>query len=197
MYRVNHSASWQPLLRAITVISSVAVLATGVTFAALQSQNATLTGNSIQTATADLKIGTSATSFGTTRSGFSFGGVIPGGTAAPADGNSFWLKNAGTPTLALKIAISSTPTNTGNVDLGKVNLVLTRVDVPGAAAQRIPISALVSAYGTGGVAVAETLSGTTVGQYKAQVEMAADAFTGQSADIGGIDIVFSGSAVTQ
>jgi hypothetical protein len=193
MKRANLQRSIQPLLRAITVISSVAVLATGVTFAALQSQNATLTGNSISTATADLRIGTSATTFSPSRTGFSFGNVIPGGPAAPVDGNIFYLKNYGTPTLALKVAVPTAPANTSGVDLKKVYVVLTRVDTT--ASQKLPLDSLVTA--SGGTALTDTLAGVTVAQYKVQIQMDADAFTGQSADITGIDLVFSGSAVTQ
>ena len=49
--------------RAVGVISAVVVLMTGVTYAALQSPQATLTNSTISSATADLRIGTSATSF--------------------------------------------------------------------------------------------------------------------------------------
>lgn len=189
----NRRRSLQPLMRAITVISSVAVLATGVTFAALQSQPASLTGNSIKTATAGLQIGTSESSFASTRTGFVFGSVIPGATASPADGNSFWLKNTGTPALALRVGISSVPTNTGNVDLTKTHIVLTRVDTN--TTQKLSVAALVAGGTTAPVALTGNLAGGAVAQYKAQVSMDADAFSGQSADITGIDLVFSGTAV--
>lgn len=187
--------SIQPIFRAITVISSVAVLATGVTYAALQSQQAVLTGNSIKTATADLKIGTSPTSFAASRTGFTFGDVVPGSTATPADGSSFYLKNYGTPSLALKVGVSSVPTNTNNVDLSKTYIVLTRVDT--GTTQKLSVASLVAGGTTAPVSLTDSLAGGVVAQYKAQVSMDADAFTGQSADITGIDLVFSGSAVTQ
>jgi len=189
------SITFQPFLRAIVVISSVTALATGVTFAALQSQNAVLTGNTISTATADLRIGTSATSFGASRTGFSFTGVVPGGPAAPSDGNMFYLKNYGTPLLGLKVAVSSVPTNTSNVDLSKVFLVLTRLDTN--TVQSLALDKLVSSNATGGLALTDPLAGGATAQYKAQVQMSTDAFTGTNADIGGIDLVFSGTAVTQ
>jgi hypothetical protein len=191
----NRIRSFQPLFRAISVIASVAILATGVTFAALQSQQAVLTGNSIKSATADLQIGTSSTSFAATRTGFSFGNVVPGSAATPADGNSFYLKNGGTPALALKAAVSSTPVNTANVNLAKVYIVFTRVDTN--TTQKLSLASLISGYTSGGVAMTDNLAGGAVAQYKTQVSMDADAFTGQSADITGIDLVFSGTAVTQ
>jgi hypothetical protein len=195
MRRTRRFSSFQPLVRAITVISSVAVLATGVTFAALQSQQAVLTGNSIKTATADLRIGTSATAFSSSRTGFVFGEVVPGASPSPADGNSFYLKNYGGPALALKVGISTTPTNTGNVDLTKTYLVLTRVDTN--TTQKFAVSSLVAGGTAAPLAITDSLSGSAVAQYKAQIAMDADAFTGQSADITGIDLVFTGTVVTQ
>jgi uncharacterized membrane protein (DUF485 family) len=198
MRRVQVSSKFrniQPLFRAISVIASVAILVTGVTYAALQSQQATLTGNSIKSATADLQIGTSSTSFAASRTGFSFGGVVPGSSATPADGNSFYLKNGGTPALALKVAVSSTPVNLANVNLAKVYVVFTRVDTN--TTQKLALASLISGYASGGVAMTDNLAGGATAQYKTQVSMDADAFTGQSADITGIDLVFSGTAVTQ
>lgn len=194
--RSDRFRNFQPLFRAITVISAVAVLATGVTFAALQSTQVALTGNSVQTATAGLKIGTSTASFDTSRVGFVFKDLVPGGAAVPAAGNNFYLKNTGSATLALKAAVSTTPVNAGNVDMSKVYVVLTRVDT--SSVDKIALSALTGSYGSGGVALQDSLAGSsTVAQYKYQVAMDADAFSGQEAEITGIDLVFSGTAVVQ
>lgn len=195
MKRFRHISTVQPLARAITVISAVAVLVTGVTFAALQSQQATLTGNSIQTASADLKIGTSASTFSASRTGFAFNSIIPGAVASPADGNSFYLKNYGTAPMALKVSVGTTPTNAANVDLSKVFLSLTRVD--SSAVQKLSLSDLVSAYATGGLALTDNLAGSTVAQYKVQASMSEDAFSGMSAEVGGIDLVFYGTSIAQ
>jgi hypothetical protein len=192
MGRIRQFRNFQPLFRAVTVIASVSILATGVTFAALQSQQAVLTGNSIKTATADLKIGTSATSFAASRTGFTFGDVVPGAVASPADGNSFYLKNYGTPSLALKVGISSTPVNTNNVDLAKTYLVISRVDTN--ASQKLSLASLVAGGTSAPVALTDNLAGGAVAQYKAQIAMDLDAFTGQTADITGIDLVFTGTA---
>lgn len=191
----HYNRSFQPLLRAITIISSVAVLATGVTFAALQSQQAVLAGNSISTGTADLRIGTTPGSFGTSRSGFIFGDVVPGSAAVPATGNSFYLKNYGSTVLAIKLGISSTPVNNDNVDLGKTYLTVTRVDTN--ASQKFPLAALIAGGTTAPLALADNLSAGTVAEYRTRVSMDTDAFTGQSADIGGIDLVLTGTAATE
>jgi hypothetical protein len=185
----------QPLIRAISVIASVAILVTGVTYAALQSQQATLKGNSLSTGTADLRIGLDTNAFSTTQTGFSFGNVVPGSTAVPADGNSFYLKNFGSTTLALKAGVSSTPTNANNVDLSKTYITLTRIDTN--ATQKLSLASLVSGGTASPVTLNNNLAAGSAAQYKVQVSMDSDAFTGQSADVTGIDLVFTGTAVTQ
>lgn len=187
------SKSIWPVVRAIGVFSAVAVVVSGVTYAALQSQQAVLTGNTIQSATADLRIGTSSTSFAPSRAGFSFDNVVPGGPAMPADGNTFYLKNYGTSNLGLKVAIASAPTNTSSVDLSKVAVVLTRVDT--GAQQTMSLQSLVDAQTTGGTALTDALNSSSVAQYKLRAVMDANAFTGTAASVGSIDLVFSGSAV--
>lgn len=180
------------LFRVILVLIGVGIITTGATYAALQSPQASLTGNSIESATADLRIGTSASSFAASRTGFTFSNIVPGGSAMPADGNSFYLKNYGTAALNLKMAISTTPVNTNNVDLTKVFIVITRVDT--ATTQTFSVTNLVSSYASGGVAFTDSLASGAVAQYKASVSMAADAFSGTSATVSGIDLSFLGTA---
>jgi hypothetical protein len=186
------------LARAITVVMSVGVLVTGVTYAALQSQQAVLSGNTIQTASANLLIGTASatsTAFSNSHSGFTFSNVIPGGSAQPADGNAFYLKNSGTATLSLKLAVGSTPTNTSNIDFTKVSVQITRVDT--GTTQTATLQSLIDGYPSSGLALTDTLLPASTGvQYKLSVSMTADAFTGSSASIGSIDFVFSGTAAT-
>jgi hypothetical protein len=182
------------LVRALSVVASVGILVAGVTFAALQSQQAVLSGNTIQTASANLLIGTASatsTAFSNSHSGFSFANVVPGGSAQPADGNVFYLKNTGTATLTLKMAVSGTPTNTSNVDLTKVSVTVTRTDTN--ATQTATLQSLLD--NTGGLSLTDNLTPASTGvQYKLSVSMSADAFTGSSASIGAIDFVFSGTA---
>lgn len=186
------------LLRALVVVVSVGVLVTGVTFAALQSQQAVLSGNTIQTASANLLIGTASatsTAYSNSHSGFTFSNVVPGGTAQPADGNTFYLKNTGTATLALKLAVGSTPINTSNIDFTKVSVQITRVDT--GTTQTATLQSLIDGYPSNGMALTDTLAPASTGvQYKISVSMTADAFTGSSASIGSVDFVFSGTAAT-
>ena len=177
--------------RAVGVISAVVVLMTGVTYAALQSPQATLTNSTISSATADLRIGTSATSFSSTRVGFNFVDLIPGGIAAPVDGNIFYLKNYGNANLGLHISISSIPVNLSNVDLTKVSFVMTRLDT--STVQTFTVKALVDSYINGGLSFTDSLSGSVVAEYKLQAIMSADAFTGQTAQISDLDLVFTGT----
>jgi hypothetical protein len=185
------------LARAIAVVASIGIVVTGVTFAALQSQQAVLSGNTIQSATASLLIGTASptsTAYGSSHSGFTFANVVPGGPAQPANGNVFYLKNAGTATLTLKLNVSSTPTNTSNVDLSKVNVIVTRAD--SGTAQTATLQSLVDGSPSGGLTLTDVLAPASAGtQYTVSVSMAADAFTGSSASIGAIDFSFSGTAV--
>jgi len=177
--------------RAVGVISAVVVLMTGVTYAALQSPQATLTNSTISSATADLRIGTSATSFASTRIGFNFVDLIPGGLAAPVDGNIFYLKNYGNAKLGLHISIGSIPVNLSNVDLTKVSFVMTRLDT--STVQTFTVKTLVDSYINGGLSLTDSLSGSVVAEYKLQAIMSADAFTGQTAQISDLDLVFTGT----
>lgn len=185
-----------PLMRAVGVMGAVGILVTSVTYAALQSQPASLTGNTIKSASADLRIGTSASTFAASRTGFTFAEVMPGGPAMPADGQIFYLKNYGTANMALKVAVASTPSNTSSIDLNKVFILLTRVET--GTQQTFSLQELVDAQSAGGKAVTDPLLTTAaVGQYKLRAMMAADAYTGTGVDvsIGGIDLVFSGVPV--
>lgn len=195
MKRYHHRRSLQPLLRAITVISSVTILVTGVTYAALQSGQAKLAGNTIKTASASLKISLNGTDYSDSQNGLTFTDVVPGAAAVTNTGNTFYLKNLGSVPLNLRIAISSTPSNTQNVDLSKVYLLLTRSD--GSGSQKLSMASLVSANATGGTLLNDQLKAGVAANYQMAVQMDADAFTGSSADISGIDFVFNGIAATE
>jgi hypothetical protein len=190
---MKHNHTTGPLLRATAVMALVGIIVSGVTFAALTSQQAVLAGNTIETATADLRVSKDGATYNDSLTGFDFANVVPGGSAVPAAGYGFYLKNFGATNLALKLAVTSVPTNPSNVDLSKVNVLLTTVG--GAApVQTFTLASLVSSAATGGVAVTNTLNAGIAQQYKFQVSMASDAFSGSSASLGNIDFAFSGSA---
>jgi hypothetical protein len=109
----------------------------------------------------------------------------------PADGYSFYLKNYGTAALSLKVLAGGSLTNTSSVDVTKVKIQLSRIDggveQP---AQTVDLQTLTST----GLAINDPINPSTVTQYKLRVAMDADAFSGASASIGGLDLVFSGAA---
>ena len=189
--RSKNLATWA---RGVGVICAVIIKATGVTRAALQSTQASLLNNSISSATADLRIGTSATSFAASRTGFAFVDLVPGGPPSPTAGHSFFLKNYGSARLAVAMTIGSIPINASAVGLDKLFLVVTRVDT--SSTQTFSVSSLIDSYAVSGLPLNDILAGGgTVAEYKLQVVMGPGAFSGQSALVDDIDIVFSGTGV--
>lgn len=182
------------LTRALGVVAAVVLLASGVTFAVLQSQQSKLTGNLIQTATANLQISPDGNTYSSSQSGFVFSNLVPGGQAMPQNGYTFFLKNAGGTPLALKFAVSTTPSNPDNVDLSKVNVIITPAS--GGSTQTFTLQALIAANTTGGLSITTPgqLNPDMAAQYNIKVSMASDAVTGSSASLGNIDFAFSGLA---
>ena len=187
--------NFKATVRALGVMSAVVVAVSGVTFAALQSQQDTLTGNTIETATAHLQLSKDGTSYSDSLASFDFSNLIPGGSAQPVAGEPVYLKNAGGTSLALKLAVSSVPINPDNVDLTKVNVLLTTVGT-GAGIQSFSLQSLIDASATGGLDVNGNLDSSVTQEYKLQVSMTSDAVINSGASLGNIDFAFSGLAVT-
>ena len=68
---------------------------------------------------------------------------------------------------------------------------MTRLDT--STVQTFTVKALVDSYINGGLSLTDSLSGSAVAQYKLQAIMSADAFTGQTAQISDLDLVFTGT----
>ncbi len=181
------------ILSSLGVMMLAIIAVSGVTFAALQSQQNVLTGNTVETATANLGLSTDGINYGDSRVGFDFNNLMPGGAAMPIAGHGFYLKNAGGTALALKLMVSSTPSNPNGIDLSKVNILLTTVG-SGNPAQSFSLQSLATAASSGGLPITGSIASGTTGQYKLQIQMAADAVTGQGAQLGGIDFAFGGVA---
>ena len=184
--------------RALTALAAVAVVVSGVTFAILQSQQNTLTGNTIETATANLAISRDGYSYATTQNGYDFANIIPGGPAVPSNGGyMFYLKNAGGTPLALKFAVSSVPTNPDNIDLSKVDVVLTPLEGD-ALTQSFTLQSLMGANAAGGLAINTpmSLASNGVEQYRIAVSMEPDALHGSGSALGNIDFAFTGATPT-
>jgi hypothetical protein len=192
---MRRTKNFKALRRAIGVAAAAVVVVSGVAFAVLQSQQDVLAGNTIETATANLQLSTDGVAYGNSHAGFDFSGLIPGGSAQPAAGYMVYLKNSGNAPLALKLAVSSTPSNPANVDLNKVNIILTPVS---GTPQSFTLQSLMSAGNSGGAAITspgQLFIGNTT-HFTIQVSMAADAITGSGAALGSIDFAFSGQAVS-
>jgi hypothetical protein len=175
------------------VMAAVVVLAGGVTFAALQSQ-ATLTDNTIASATADLQVDNTdngATPNSNTDTGFAFTGVVPGG--AGSNIGHFILKNNGTgASVNLSVKLAAAPTWTtvpvsAAVDETMVHVIFTR---DGGSPQDVKLSDLVAGNVplTGG-----PLAPTTNSTFSVQIKMDADAFSGSSASASAFQFVFTGA----
>lgn len=177
------------------LVFALIVMCGSVTYAALQSQQAKLTDNLIQTATANLQIGPDGNSFGSSLNGFVFGGLIPGGGAIPQTGYSVFVKNTGNASLSLRLSVTNTPLNADNVDLDKVHVILT--PKAGGSTQNFTLKSLIESAASGGLTILspnQLLPGQISG-YTLQVSMEVDAMNGTSATISGLDFSFSGSTV--
>jgi hypothetical protein len=187
-----------PVFRAILVMGAVAALVTGVTFAAMTSNTATLADDSINSATADLQIssdascGPSSGTFGTSANGFDFNGLIPGGPASPSE--TFCLRNNGTANLALKLFIPTMPTWTvtpsGTVDPGEVDVHVSCSAGAGTLDARLQdLGSSAQAFDTSTLAAGATAICTI------NVDMNSAAFSGQGASSSDFDFDFSGEAI--
>jgi archaellum component FlaG (FlaF/FlaG flagellin family) len=187
--------AWKP---SISTVIAVIIIAGGMAFAFLQSQ-AKLTGNSIETGTAGLYISQNDTNYSTSTSGYDFAGVIPGSQASQTQ--HFFLKNTGNAALSLKISDASTPANPNNVDLSKVNVILTPYStttfMPGTP-QSFSLQSLVDANTSGGLNIdyPASLSPGTKEEFNIQVAMNADAVNGPGAALSNIDLAFTGVATS-
>lgn len=187
---------FKALTRACAVVGLVLTIAGGLTFAALQSQQDTLSGNTIKTANANMLLSVDGANYSNSQPGYDFNNLIPGGAAMPLTGYSVYLKNTGATALGLKLAISSAPSNPNNVDLSKVNLLLTTVG-SGSGTQSFSLASLIAAAASGGLDITSgNLASGMSQQYKLQISMASDSLTASSATLGNIDLAFNGLAVT-
>jgi hypothetical protein len=187
---------YRAIFRAAGVIPAVLIIVGGVTYAALQSQQAKLTGVSVGTASLGLLISTDGATYSTSHAGYDFGGLVPGGPALPAGGNPIYLKSTSNAAVGLKLAVTSAVNNPQDIDLSKVNVILTPTS--GGAAQSISLQSLISANTSGGVAItspAQLFPGNVV-TYSLRISMDADAVSGPSATLNGLDFAFTGVAIT-
>lgn len=184
-----------PTMRAVGVISAVAILAGGVTYAALTSNTATLADNTIHTVNASLKIW-NGSAFGTSATGFHVTNLVPGTGVS----NAFYLQNDGTTDLDLNAHVSSAPTLTGITgnDLSKVKVditddhtgLVTHTDLA-ALTGVAPVPLNDSAFPAG--ATADSNTPGTDGNFHIKFDIDPTAAIGQSASVSSFDIDFGGA----
>lgn len=181
-----------PVFRAVLVVGAVMAIATGVTFAALQSQ-ATLTDSTINTPTASLKLW-DGDSFESTAPGFVVTGLVPGTGTADLP---FYFKNDGGLPLNITARVPVAPSLSGFSGLSNVmvtfksefagspvvtnlqNLLDGEVALPGN-----PLAA--GAQGNSGVPGTE-------GNYSAKFDINPAAVSGSSASVGNFNVIFAGT----
>lgn len=190
--------SLRSMVQTIGIIAAIMSMVGGVTYAALQSQQLLLKSNSITTPVANLSMSIDNTNFGTTLNGFPFTGLIPGGSAVPSSGWPVYLRNDGTTPLAISISADPTLVNPNNVDLKKVHLILQPAG--GGVPQNFLLSDLITANATNGLpltsqSLARLVNNSTT-SFTLQIMMDSDAFSGGSAIITGLILVFNATAVS-
>lgn len=187
-----------PLTRALGVFSAVAIIVGGVTYAALQSQ-ATLSDNTISSATATLQVNNTDNggTFGTSDTGFQFTNLLPG--AGYGDAQHFDLKNAGTSNLQVTV-YATAGTVTGTLDKNKVHVKFTNqsLSTPGSAVYTL--AQLEANYnGLPGVVGTDFLDTSSPGEentFDVQVKLDDGAVGGSGAANSGFNLVFTGTAYT-
>lgn len=181
------------ILRAVSVIGIVTALSGGATYAALQSQ-ATLTNNTIASASANLQVSTDGGStFGHSKPGFDFTGIVPGG--ANSGPKQFLLENLGSADMSLNLSVPTLPTfvvtPSGTVDPNQVHVL---VSCTSHASGTLTANTTLAALQVGANLSGTLKHGDTV-VCSATVSMDPGAFTGQSASSSHFDMVFTGTGV--
>jgi predicted ribosomally synthesized peptide with SipW-like signal peptide len=187
--------SINPVLRATGVIGVVAAMVTGVTFAALNSQ-ATLTDNTISTATVGLEVGTAANDTGASKQGFAVTGLIPG---TGVDKN-FYLLNTGDTPLDVTAHVPTLPgaPEGGYGFSGFENLT---VDITSPDCAEDVVHTNMQALNAGEVALpCDDLpvagEGDDARQYVAHIDIKPEAVSGAHAGVDNFDLVFTGNTAT-
>lgn len=182
-----------PLIRFTGLLIALITLVSGVTYAALQSQDALVQNSTISSSIAALQLSSNGVDFTDSIPGFVFGNIKPGGQPMPNTGYPVYIKNTGTTTVALTLAVKDTLAQTGNMDMSKVHVLVTPVQL-GGTMQDILLSDLVAQSATGGVPLTQAkslMTGASTGFF-VQVSMEKDAVNGPGASLSHVDFAISG-----
>ena len=119
-------SSWA-IVRAVGVIGATAAIVVGATFAAFTSNTASLTNNTLASATADLQVQSTSGSFSTTDAGMNFSALLPGVASSPF---TFYLKDNGSADLNVTASIPES-LSSSTIPLNDVTLTFTNVTETG------------------------------------------------------------------
>jgi hypothetical protein len=188
-----------PVTRAIGVFGAVAIVVGGVTYAVMQSQ-ATLTNNTISSATASLQVDNTddaTNGFGTSDVGFQFTNLVPG--AGYGDPQNFSLHNAGTSNLQVTV-YATAGTVTGVLDKNKVHVKFTNTSLSTPGSVEYTLAQLEANFnGLPGVVGTDFLDTSTPGEtneFEVQVKLDEGATGASGASNSGFNLVFTGTAYT-
>ena len=180
------------IVRAVGVIAATSALVTGVTWAALTSNTATLTSTTINSATASLKLW-DGDSFETSAPGFTITGLVPGTGSEQA----FYFQNDGEVPLKLKAKIPALPSSSGFA--GWENAKVTFTDEQNNTTVTTDMLALSTGDGvelpgdlTAGAQGNSAAAGTE-GNFKAKFDIAPSSITGGQVTIDAFNIEFTGT----
>jgi hypothetical protein len=169
-----------------------ALAAGGVVYAVMLSNPATVGGNTISTSSANLKVSTDGTQYAAHVSGFDFSNIMPGLQLQPVDGKIIFLRNDGTTSLNLGVAIDPPAAgDVSNIDPSQVYVALTRVG--SSTVQQYSLSELSSGQA---LPLSYMLGAGQGVSYRLQVRVNEGAVsdTTTTAVVGGLMLVFNGTA---
>jgi hypothetical protein len=181
------------ILRASAMLAAISVLVVGVTYAALTS-TATLTDNTISSATATLLVDGSdaGTTTSASEAGFSFTDLVPGADFSAAQ--TFSLENAGTAPLAVTVYAAG-GANTGVLDKTKVHVKFVNTSEANVEATYTLAQLEALFNNVPGVSGLGVLDPAETDSLTVQVKLDADAVSGGAAALSGFNFVFTGTAV--
>ncbi len=186
------------LVRTAGVLVAIAVVLGGVTFAALRSQNNTLSGSRMTSASADLTMAKQDNGqWYTTLTGFDFFDLVPGGEPGPRTGNDLYFRNGGTTNLDLRFGLNlARLANPNGINLQKVRIVI--IDSNGGTVFASPtVAQLADAHALGNTLPVNLVLGknsTTHLQIRMQLDDGAVGNSTSQISLENIDVIFSGSA---
>lgn len=196
---MNRPTKLSTLARAGSALAIIMTLVSGVTFAALRSQNNVLSGSRLTSASADLTMARmNNDQWYTSLTAFDFPEVVPGGEPGPATGNDLFFRNGGSTNLDLKYGINiSKVVNPNGLDLSKVRVVV--VDANGGTVfASHSLTQLGAALGAGTpLPVNIVLGKNSITHLRVlmQLEEGASSNNTSQVELTNLDIVFSGTAV--